>query len=60
MGDLVITTLPGEAEFPLTEADKWVLSLSDEEFHCHDWEDLEKIIGVIGYTLYDLGVILNS
>lgn len=41
MGDLS----RGEAPFPLTEVDKWVLSQTDEEYQCHDWEDLEKIIG---------------
>ncbi|KAI3338965.1 hypothetical protein F4824DRAFT_66184 [Ustulina deusta] len=45
MGDLPINTPPAEAPFPLTEVDKWVLSLTDDEFHCHDWEELKKIIG---------------
>ncbi|KAI0128406.1 hypothetical protein BJ170DRAFT_594258 [Xylariales sp. AK1849] len=36
---------PAEAPFPLTEVDKWILSLTDEEFHYHDWEDMCKIIG---------------
>ncbi|KAI0434118.1 hypothetical protein F5Y09DRAFT_5683 [Xylaria sp. FL1042] len=44
MGDLSANTPPAEAPFPLTEVDKWVLSLTDEEFHYHDWEDLKKII----------------
>jgi hypothetical protein len=50
MGDLSIGTSPEEPPFPLTEVDKWVLSQTDEEFHCHDWEDLRKIIGRAGYT----------
>ncbi|KAI0816283.1 hypothetical protein GGR55DRAFT_228678 [Xylaria sp. FL0064] len=45
MGDLSVNTPPAEAPFPLTEVDKYVLSLTDDEFHCHDWEDLKKIIG---------------
>ncbi|KAI1116969.1 hypothetical protein F5Y14DRAFT_12892 [Nemania sp. NC0429] len=45
MGDLAASTPPEEPPFPLTEVDKWVLSLTDEEFHYHDWEDLKKIIG---------------
>ncbi|KAI0879607.1 hypothetical protein GGS24DRAFT_438033 [Hypoxylon argillaceum] len=45
MGDLPINLSPEESPFPLTEVDKWVLSLTDEEFHYHDWEDLKKIIG---------------
>ncbi|KAI0408642.1 hypothetical protein F4802DRAFT_357655 [Xylaria palmicola] len=45
MGDLAAKKSQEEAPFPLTEVDKWVLSLTDEEFHCHDWEELEKIIG---------------
>jgi hypothetical protein len=36
---------PEEAPFPLTDVDKWVLSLTDEEFHYHDWEEMRKIIG---------------
>ncbi|GAW11175.1 hypothetical protein ANO14919_005170 [Xylariales sp. No.14919] len=45
MGDLPIKAPLVEAPFPLTEVDKWVLSLTDDEFYCHDWEDLKKIIG---------------
>ncbi|KAI1281314.1 hypothetical protein F5Y07DRAFT_293143 [Xylaria sp. FL0933] len=45
MGDLPDDTPPAEAPFPLTEVDKYVLSLTDDEFHYHDWEDLKKIIG---------------
>ncbi|ORY69857.1 uncharacterized protein BCR38DRAFT_454773 [Pseudomassariella vexata] len=41
MGDIPVE----ESPFPLTEVDKWVLSQTDEEFHCHDWEDMRKIIG---------------
>jgi hypothetical protein len=37
--------LPEEAPFPLTDVDKWILSQTDEEFHCHDWDDLKDIIG---------------
>jgi hypothetical protein len=33
-----------EAPFPLTDVDKWVLSLTDEEFHYHDWDDMRGII----------------
>jgi hypothetical protein len=36
-----------ESPFPLTEVDKWVLSQTDEEFHCHDWEELKTIIGAL-------------
>ncbi|KAH6890434.1 hypothetical protein B0T10DRAFT_318913 [Thelonectria olida] len=36
--------LPEEAPFPLTDVDKWILSQTDEEFHCHDWEDLRDVI----------------
>ncbi|KAH8589232.1 hypothetical protein B0O99DRAFT_637162 [Bisporella sp. PMI_857] len=34
-----------DAPFPLTDVDRWVLSLTDEEFKYHDWEDMRKIIG---------------
>ncbi|TVY53178.1 N-acetylglucosamine-induced protein [Lachnellula suecica] len=30
--------------FPLTERDKWLLSISDEEFTFHTWENLKHII----------------
>ncbi|KAF3021577.1 hypothetical protein E8E14_013417 [Neopestalotiopsis sp. 37M] len=33
-----------EPPFPLTDVDKWVLSLTDEEFKYHDWEDMRIII----------------
>ncbi|KAI0390183.1 hypothetical protein F5Y17DRAFT_82378 [Xylariaceae sp. FL0594] len=39
MGDAQV-----EPPFPLTEVDKWVLSLTDDEFHYHDWDELKKII----------------
>ncbi|GAP89662.1 hypothetical protein SAMD00023353_3500740 [Rosellinia necatrix] len=45
MADLSLKASLEEPPFPLTEVDKWVLSLTDEEFHYHDWEDLKKIIG---------------
>ncbi|KAK1831723.1 hypothetical protein QBC39DRAFT_350769 [Podospora conica] len=35
---------PEEAPFPLTEVDKWVLSQTDDEYTCHTWDDLRKII----------------
>ncbi|KAH9884475.1 hypothetical protein F4778DRAFT_774652 [Xylariomycetidae sp. FL2044] len=38
-------TPPEDPPFPLTDVDKWVLSLTDDEFHYHDWEDMKKIIG---------------
>ncbi|KAI1758966.1 hypothetical protein GGR53DRAFT_191346 [Hypoxylon sp. FL1150] len=33
-----------DSPFPLTDVDKWVLSLTDEEYQYHDWEDMKKII----------------
>lgn len=33
-----------EPPFPLTDVDKWILSLTDEEFKYHDWEDMRIII----------------
>ncbi|OTB06881.1 hypothetical protein M426DRAFT_100017 [Hypoxylon sp. CI-4A] len=35
---------PEDAPFPLTDVDKWVLSLTDDEYQYHDWEDMKKII----------------
>jgi len=31
--------------FPLTERDKWLLSISDDEFTPHSWDNLKQIIG---------------
>ncbi|KAI1330456.1 hypothetical protein F5Y16DRAFT_18297 [Xylariaceae sp. FL0255] len=45
MGELPTKAPLEEAPFPLTDVDKWVLSLTDDEFHYHDWEDMKKIIG---------------
>ncbi|KAI0481223.1 hypothetical protein GGR56DRAFT_629412 [Xylariaceae sp. FL0804] len=45
MGDLPPSGGLSDAPFPLTDIDKWVLSLTDEEFHYHDWEDMTRIIG---------------
>ncbi|KAI1496703.1 hypothetical protein F5X99DRAFT_58106 [Biscogniauxia marginata] len=44
MKDNTINMPLEEAPFPLTDVDKWVLSLTDEEFQYHDWEDLKKVI----------------
>ncbi|KAK7970278.1 hypothetical protein PG996_001288 [Apiospora saccharicola] len=34
-----------DAPFPLTEVDRWILSLTDEQYTYHDWEDMKKVIG---------------
>ncbi|KAI0382898.1 hypothetical protein F5Y04DRAFT_251324 [Hypomontagnella monticulosa] len=44
MSDVPIKATPEDAPFPLTEVDKWILSLTDEEYTYHDWEDVKKII----------------
>lgn len=31
--------------FALTERDKWLLSISDDEFTPHSWDSLKHIIG---------------
>ncbi len=49
MGDIPTEptrALPVDPPFPLTDVDKWVLSLTDEEFHYHDWEDMRRIISM--------------
>ncbi|KAK3322584.1 hypothetical protein B0H66DRAFT_574718 [Apodospora peruviana] len=43
MGD-TITKLEEDPPFPLTETDKWVLSLTDEEYAYHTWDELRSII----------------
>ncbi|XXH04789.1 NADH-cytochrome b5 reductase [Hypoxylon texense] len=44
MSDTPVKVPPEDAPFPLTEVDKWVLSLTDEEYQYHDWEDMKKVI----------------
>lgn len=40
-----------EAPFPLTDTDRYVLSLTDEEYQYHYWDELKEIIGkYIFYT----------
>lgn len=34
--------------FPLTALDREILSMSDDDFHPHTWEELKQIIGMIG------------
>lgn len=31
--------------FPLTDTDRYVLSLTDEQYVKHDWNDLKNVIG---------------
>lgn len=38
--------------FTLTETDRKVLALSDEEFTPHDWEDLTSIIGRVLFSSF--------
>jgi len=48
MGDLrhnVNNANVEDAPFPLTDTDKFVLSLTDEEYQYHDWDELKEIIG---------------
>ncbi|KAI1433124.1 hypothetical protein GGR50DRAFT_538842 [Xylaria sp. CBS 124048] len=45
MGDLQDTTQPAESPFPLTEVDRYVLSLTDDQYRPHDWKELKQIIG---------------
>lgn len=42
----------GEAPFPLTETDKFVLSQTDEEYKYHDWEELREIISEFGCHIF--------
>ncbi|XDG00891.1 hypothetical protein ABKA04_000506 [Annulohypoxylon sp. FPYF3050] len=45
MSDATVKISPDDAPFPLTDVDKWVLSLTDEEYPYHDWEEMKQIIG---------------
>lgn len=52
MGDYNLTPQE-EAPFPLTDTDKWVLSLTDEEYSYHTWDELKRITGtwkILGIT----------
>lgn len=55
MSDIPIEVAPEDAPFPLTDVDKWILSLTDEEYKYHDWEDVKKIIGRILPIVYLFG-----
>ncbi|KAI1661792.1 hypothetical protein F4813DRAFT_173144 [Daldinia decipiens] len=44
MSGIPIKVDPEDAPFPLTDVDKWILSLTDEEYQYHGWEDVKKII----------------
>jgi hypothetical protein len=33
-----------DAPFPLTDTDRYVLSLTDEEYRYHYWDELKEII----------------
>ena len=51
-GDNVDDVAVEDAPFPLTDTDKYVLSLTDEEYEHHDWDELRKIIGELDYLIY--------
>lgn len=40
-----VAAVPAVPAFNLTELDHKLLAMTDEEFVCHDWEDLKSIIG---------------
>lgn len=46
-----------EAPFPLTDADRWVLSQTDEEFKKHDWEDLKQVIGELMSRMFRILIL---
>lgn len=47
--------------FHLTERDKWLLSITDEEFTPHTWDDLKEIIGQTVISFFsDLLFFLNE
>lgn len=47
----------GEAPFPLTETDRFVLSQTDEEYKNHDWEELRDIISEFGAIFFTRGLL---
>lgn len=42
--DTMGESVPEAAPFSLTEADRWVLSQTDDEFKLHDWDELREIV----------------
>jgi hypothetical protein len=34
-----------DSPFPLTDTDKYVLSLTDEEYQYHYWDELREVVG---------------
>ncbi|KAI5868084.1 hypothetical protein GGS23DRAFT_10502 [Durotheca rogersii] len=45
MSTAVPEPISEETPFPLTDVDRWVLSLTDEEYQYHDWEEMKTIVG---------------
>lgn len=44
---------PASAPFPLTALDRELLSMSNDDFHPHTWEELKQIIGMVG-TIFSI------
>lgn len=49
-------TISQPPPFHLTELDRHVLSLTDEQFKPHDWEDLKSIIGM---SCHDININIH-
>lgn len=47
MSEPSIEEIERSSPFPLTDADRYNLSLTDAEFQPHKWDELKTIIGVL-------------
>jgi hypothetical protein len=47
MSEPSIEEIEKSSPFPLTDKDRYNLSLQDAEFYPHTWEELKAIIGVL-------------
>ncbi len=45
------SVVEAEPPFPLTDADRYILSITDEEYNFHDWDDLDKVISELADEL---------
>lgn len=49
MSEPSIEEIKKSSPFPLTDKERYNLSLKDTEFHPHTWEELRVIIGVLAF-----------
>lgn len=52
--------MPQSTPFHLTELDRQLLAMSDEEFVAHDWDNLRDIIGESPHLLFSHLLLMLS